>query len=133
MTETRPYTYNHIPQLPELMPSTGGVVGVEYLQCTVGNLRAAQDVKEEDGGPWGGIIGGSKIYTIVGPEGSADMHLLCRGKPIPGGDVNSGARFCVVDGDVEQLTGLKVKPVEEPEPETDPVSETIAKAVKDTG
>ena len=127
MTETPDYTYNHIPQLRELMPKTSGVVGVEYLQCTSNNTKQAQN----EG--WGGIVGGSKIYTIVGPKGSADMHLLCKGEPIPGGDVNSGARHCVVDADVEGLTGLNVNLPEEPEPEPDPVSETIAKAVKDTG
>lgn len=101
----RPYTYDHIPQLPELMPSTAGRPGVEYLQCCVHHLREAQDVEEKDGGPWGHILGGSKVYTITGPKGSADMHLLCRGDPIPGGDPKSGVRNCVVDAAVEELTG----------------------------
>ena len=131
----RPYTYDHIPQLGELMPSTGGIPGVLYLQCTVGNLRTAQDQG------WGGIVGGSRVYTIVGPTGSADMHLLCKGTPIPGGDPSSGARKCVVDAAVEELTGLYVnappKPPQaaidgaEAEGPKDEISSKIAEAVKE--
>ena len=133
-TPTPDYTYrDHIPQLRELMPKTGGVPGVKYLQCTLGNLKLAQD----DG--WGNIVGGSKVFTIVGPKGSADMHLLCKGEPLPGGDVHSGVRECVVDAKVEDLTGLWVsgppEPVKVPEEHTTNLkdaSKAIEAAVKDT-
>jgi hypothetical protein len=110
--DVRPYTYqNHIPQLKELMPRTGGVPGVKYLQVVTGkHERIAQD----DG--WGDIVGGSRVYTIVGPRGAAHMRLMCKGRPIPGGDPNSGARECMVDAEVEELTGLRVNGLEEPEP-----------------
>ena len=99
----RPYTYDFIPQLKDLMPTTAGVPGVTYLQVVTGkHERFAQD----DG--WGDISGGSRIYTITGPEGSADMRLMCKGAPIIGGDPKSGARECMVDAKVEELTGLHV-------------------------
>ena len=133
--EVRPYTYDHIPQLRELMPTTGGIPGVTYLQVTVSNQRTAQD----DG--WGNISGGSRIYTIIGPKGPADMQLMCKGKPIPGGDTNSGSRKCMVDANVEGITGLFVNPPEEPPEveeappeilvEKDAISTSIANAVKD--
>lgn len=122
----RPYTYDgHIPQLRELMPTTGGVPGVTYLQVTVGNQRTAQDTG------WGDISGGSRVYTIVGPKGIADMRLMCKGKPIPGGDTMSGARKCVVDAKVEDLTGLLITKPKEPEPEPEPTPKPDLKAVKD--
>jgi hypothetical protein len=115
--EIRPYTYDHIPQLKELLPTTAGVPGVTYLQCCIQNQRKAQDTG------WGAISGGSRVYTIQGPKGLADMQLLCKGKPIPGGDIKSGARKCMVDAEVETLTGLwvngppeEVTPTPEPEP-----------------
>jgi hypothetical protein len=115
--DVRPYTYqNHIPQLKKLMPQNGGRPGVTYLQCCIHNLRKAQDMTEKEGGPWGFISGGSKVYTIVGPRGAADMQLMCKGEPIPGGDPKSGVCECFVDGDVEELTGLRVNRLEEPEP-----------------
>jgi hypothetical protein len=116
----RPYTYDHIPQLKELMPTTGGVPGVTYLQCTVENRRIAQD----DG--FFNDTATTEIYTIVGPNGTADMDLLCRGKPIPGGCTKSGARKCMVDARVEELTGLYVNgppPEEKSEPEKAPEKE----------
>jgi hypothetical protein len=125
----RPFTFDHIPQLRELMPTTGGIPGVTYLQCTLGNLRKAQDKG------WGGIVGGSKVYTVVGPKGSADLHLLCKGKPIPGGDIHSGARKCFVDDLVEDMTGLFIEPPEVPPSSVNSPLETAArdieKAVKD--
>ena len=124
-TPNSDYTYHgYIPQLTDLMPKTGGRSGVTYLQCTVGNLKLAQDAG------WGGIVGGSKIYTVIGPEGAANMHLLCKGEPILGVDVHSSACKCEVDTDVEEITGLQINPSEEAS-EPDP-AEAIAKAVKDT-
>lgn len=96
----RDYIYDHVPTLWELMPKTGGLPGVTYAQVCVQHLRAAQD----DG--WSKLSGGSKTYTIIGPKGEADMELVAKGDPIPGSDVYSGRRMCVVDKTVAKLTGL---------------------------
>lgn len=102
--EHRALTWHHIPSLRELLPKTGGIPGVTYLQCAVTNLRRAQD----EG--WGKMVGGSLVYTIVGPEGEVDCELYCKGQPITGQPSSSGARRCEVDLMIEEATGLQIQP-----------------------
>jgi hypothetical protein len=109
LTSNRPFVYYRIPQLRELMPKTGGLPGVTYLQCAVINLRKAQDDQ------WKRVVN-SSTYTIVGPEGEIDCELLCKGRPIPGGDVFSGRRSCEVDTLIEEITRIPIDPSVVPEP-----------------
>ena len=98
-----PWTYHDtIPTLLQLMPETGGVPGVEYLQCSTQRLRRAQD----EG--WVRMHGGrQKVYTIVGPKGRCDCELYARGNPIVGQSHDSGARNCEVDLEIYQITGIE--------------------------
>jgi hypothetical protein len=41
--QTRNWVFDHVPSLAELLPKHRGRPGYEYLQCTVANLRRAQD------------------------------------------------------------------------------------------
>ena len=99
----RSYTFDHIPDLRELLPKFRGRPGFDYLQCCVINLRRAQDEGWVE-------IDNTVIYIVEGPSGSADMKLMGRGQPIPGQPHNSGARLCVCDKTVEGLTGLWINP-----------------------
>ena len=94
-----PYTYDHLPQLRELLKN-GGLPGVEYLQVAVHNLRLAQ----REG--WTRVSGHQMVYTIVGPNGSCDCELFGSGEPISGQDPEGGARVCWIDMDVRQETGF---------------------------
>jgi hypothetical protein len=107
--ESRPYTYDHVPMLRELLTHTRGQPGCEYAQVAVQNGRRAQD----EG--WGPLVGGAAIYTIEGPKGSVDCTLLGRGKPIRGQAYNGGARVCLVDSQIYELTGF-LDPTIEPTP-----------------
>ena len=98
---TRPFVYDHIPQLSELLPQFRGRPGFVYAQVTNQNLRRAQDESWRK-------VEGTVIYTIIGPKGEADMELMVRGGLIPGQSPDSGARLCVVDQTVEELTGLTI-------------------------
>ncbi len=40
---SRPYVYNHVPDLKQLLPNTAGQPGVEYFQVACANVRRAQD------------------------------------------------------------------------------------------
>ena len=99
----RNFSFDHIPGLKELLPKHAGRPGFEYLQCTVANLRRAQDEQWTE-------VENTMIYTIVGPKGEAHMKLLARGKPIPGQSPNSGARLCQCDKTVQELTGVWINP-----------------------
>ncbi len=93
-----PYNYDHVPTLKELLPTTSGIPGVEYVQVCQANAKPAQD----DG--WGGVEG-TKLYTINGPKGSSDMILACKGEPIQGASTQEGARKMFLDPDIYRLTG----------------------------
>ena len=93
------YTYDHIPQLRELLEG-GGLPGVTYLQVTVGNMKQAQ----LEG--WNPIHRWSMAYTIVGPSGRVDCMLLAQGKPIPAMSAGSGRRICKLDPEIMKTTGL---------------------------
>jgi len=97
------YVYDHIPALRELLPKHRGIPGFEYLQCSVSNLRRAQDEGWIE-------VEGTVFYTIEGPKGAADMKLLVRGRRIPGQPYDSGARLCHCDKTIEPLTGLWINP-----------------------
>ena len=115
-----PYVYHEIPSLDQLLPSTGGVPGVEYAQVTTANLRRAQD----DG--WSKLTGRQMIYTIEGPTGRVDCELYGKGKPIVGQGTKSGRRRCWVDPEIRRVTGLgHIETIElEPAPEQVPVGDS---------
>ena len=104
MTEGHPiednesFMFQTIPSLKELLPSTAGIPGIQYAQICVNNMKRAQN----DG--WKRIQG-AKIYTVLGPDGRADMELLAQGKVISGQAYDSGARRCWIDPNVYTLTG----------------------------
>lgn len=112
------YTYDHIPSLKELMPTTAGIPGVEYAQVCVHNIRLAQDLG------WGRISGNQKVYTITGPTGSVDCELYCKGKPISGECPQGGRRVCSIDKEIVKLTGVRNGPPPEREPADQPEVET---------
>lgn len=92
------YVFNSIPSLTELLPTTGGIPGIQYAQVCVHNLKKGQN----DG--WQRIQG-AKVYTILGAGGRADMELLAKGKAIIGQSPDAGARRCWIDEEVYGLTG----------------------------
>lgn len=94
-----PYTYDHVPTLKELLPTTGGLPGVKYIQLCTTNAKAGQD------GGWGPVEN-AKIFTITGPKGSSDILLACKGTPIRGASTQEGARTMSLDEDIYKLTGL---------------------------
>ena len=102
--ESQAFVYNHVPNLKELLPNTGGIPGVQYAQVSTENLRKAQD----EG--WLKISGAQKLYTIIGPSGKVDCELYAKGKPIPGQGSGSGKRICWVDGVIYSKTGLGEQP-----------------------
>ena len=96
---TLPYTYDHVPTLKELMPSTAGLPGVKYMQvCTI-NVKPAED---QGWGP----VSDARFYTIIGPKGQSHMMLASQGTPTPGASPGDGARRMYLDDDVYKLTGL---------------------------
>jgi hypothetical protein len=102
---SRPYTYDHIPELVELLPNTGGQPGLTYAQVCTHNARKAQD------NGWKKVRG-AKVYSIVTNKGIADMELLCKGEQAKGLDTKSGKRECLIDWAVQDLTGLCPNPKE---------------------
>ncbi len=99
--EPEAVSYNHIPFLAELLPQYRGMPGFVYAQvCTQTLVRAQSEGWQH--------LGDRKVYTIVGPQGQADMILLTRGQPIPGQSPDAGARLCGVDNLVQELTGLTI-------------------------
>ena len=114
--QTRNWVYDHVPALGELLPKHRGRPGFEYLQCTVGNLRRAQD----EG--WTEVIN-TMIYIIEGPKGEVSLKLLARGKPMPGQPMDSGARLCLCDLTVQELTGVWINPNQHTEAEESEIIE----------
>jgi len=110
MTETAEesvITFGYVPVLGPgpgtLMPRTGGVAGVEYAQvCTHHIVKAKRDPE----GSWGPIVD-AEPYVISGPDGEAEVVLLCRGEPIPGASSLGGAQLCQIDNEIYTLTGFK--------------------------
>lgn len=97
-------TFNYIPVLGPgpgtLMPRTGGIAGVEYAQiCTHHIVKA----KRAGFGP----IVDAEPYVIVGPDGEAEVVLLCQGEPIKGASSLGGAQVCHLDREIFTLTGYK--------------------------
>lgn len=110
------YVFDHIPDLRELLPKFRGRPGFTYLQCCVVNLRRAQDEGWVE-------VDNTVVYTVEGPKGTADLKLLCRGKLTPGQPCDSGARLCLADKMVEELTGVWINPhnhTEDEETEDEP-------------
>lgn len=112
--DNKPYTYDHIPTLEELLPKTGGLPGVTYAIIALENARKAQDQG------WSRLAGSQKIFTVESGSGSVDCELYGLGKPIRGQDVASGRRECVVDKKVSSIFKNKA--------EAKPEAKTTAKA-----
>jgi hypothetical protein len=97
--------FDHIPQLQELMRNAGRP-GLEYAQiCTHHLLKAQTDIHPTKGG-W--LMVNRPAYVIEGPKGKAEMVLMTRGQEITSPSASAGARKCVVDTDIEKLTGHSV-------------------------
>lgn len=97
-------TFGYIPTLGPgpgtLMPRTGGVAGVEYAQiCTQHIVKAKRD-------GYGPIVD-AEPYVIEGPDGEAEVVLLCKGTPIRGASSLGGAQICRIDRDIYVLTGFE--------------------------
>lgn len=96
-----PYTYAEIPNLKQLIPANRGRPGVTYLQVALPQLKQAQNQGFTQ-------IKNSQFYTIRGPKGAVECALFGEGRPIPGMHPGSGARVCIVDSTILELTGLPI-------------------------
>lgn len=105
-TSSHRLTFDHVPELWELMPNEGWP-GVTYAQVCVHNVKHARDREERPANlrP----IQDAFYYSITGPRGEAQMALVGCGKPIPGAAPESGARLFFTDGEVTRITGHAVK------------------------
>jgi hypothetical protein len=92
-----------IPRLKDLLPKFQGQPGFTYAQVCVQNIRRAQDEGWNE-------IANTAIYTIRGPKGQVDCKLYAMGRGIPGQSHASGRRVCLVDDEVELVTGLEIQP-----------------------
>ena len=95
------WVFGFIPNLRNLLPKMKGIPGFKYAQICTSNLWKAQDQGWLE-------VDGTAIYIIRGPKGDATMKLYTMGKRIPGQAHDSGARVCLVDKDVEDVTGLEI-------------------------
>lgn len=100
------WVFGFIPNLKNLLPKLRGIPGFKYAQICTSNLWKAQDQGWLE-------VDGTAIYIIRGPKGDATMKLYTMGKRIPGQAHDSGARVCLVDKDVEAVTGLEINGVED--------------------
>ena len=96
------WVFGFIPNLKNLLPKLRGIPGFKYAQICTSNLWKAQDQGWLE-------VDGTAIYIIRGPKGDATMKLYTMGKRIPGQAHDSGARVCLVDKEVEDVTGLTIK------------------------
>ena len=94
-----------IPRLKDLLPKMHGQPGFTYAQICVQNSRRAQDEGWNE-------VANTAIYTIRGPNGQVDCKLYAMGRGIPGQSHASGRRVCMVDDEVELVTGLEIQPCE---------------------
>ena len=95
------WVFGFIPGLKHLLPKMRGIPGFSYAQICTTNLWKAQDQDWLE-------VDGTAIYIIRGPKGDATMKLYTRGKRMPGQPHDAGARVCLVDQEVEKITGLKI-------------------------
>ena len=94
--------FNYIPQLTDLV-THGGTPGYTYAQVCSHHLHKAR--RE------GYSLVNRDAYVIAGTVGEADMILMVKGEADPLLSPLSGARLCLVDLEVETLTGHKVQKV----------------------
>ena len=97
--QSEPYAYDCIPKIKRVLPKHRGWPGYQYMYCTVFNRKRAQN----EG--WIPAHGDAAVFTIIGPLGSVDCHLLCRGTSIKGQSPDSGARMLWVDYLISKYTG----------------------------
>lgn len=110
-TENGVITYTWIPQIEELLPKTGGLPGVEYLQCSAENQPRA------DAEGWRPVHR-SRPYVIASPKDPTKrvaMTLLGCGEPLRSLSPYSGRRVCWVDKLVEERTGLIIESPNQPD------------------
>ena len=96
---TEDLTFDHLPDLWDLLPPDGGVPGILYAQVCAHNARHAQATGLRP-------IRGAVYYSISGPKGQAAMVLMGKGSPIPGASPCAGARELFTDSEVTKLTGF---------------------------
>lgn len=100
----RDFFFDHrIPRLRDLLPKFSGQPGFVYAQVCMQNARRAQDEGWNE-------IANTAIYTIRGPKGEVNCKLYAMGRGIPGQSHASGRRICLVDDEVELITGLEIQP-----------------------
>lgn len=92
------WIFNDIPTLKQLLPEYAGWPGFYYAQVPTHLARLAQDAGWRR-------LNDDKVYTIVGPDGRADMQLLVQGSVVPGQSPHCGERLCKIDKSVAVLTG----------------------------
>jgi hypothetical protein len=91
-----------IPRLRDLLPQFHGQPGYTYAQVCVQNSRRAQDEGWNE-------VANTAVYTIRGPKGEVHCKLYAMGRGIPGQSHASGKRICMVDDEVELVTGLEIQ------------------------
>jgi hypothetical protein len=106
MPDETDLSFDHVPELTELMPLTGGMTGVEYAQICVENLMTAQNKNLED-------VADAFYYQITGPKGKATMRLMAFKDTAPIFPARAGACTCYLDPDIEKHTGLELEPAKE--------------------
>lgn len=102
LASLQPYVYDHVPTLRELLPTNGGVPGIEYIQVVTDNARPAQDAG------WL-LVDGAKIFSIQNPNDpdlKVDVILACKGQPVRGASPHEGARVMNLDHDIYRRTKM---------------------------
>lgn len=115
-----------IPRLRDLLPKFHGQPGFVYAQICVQNIRRAQDEGWNE-------IANTAIYTIKGPKGEVHCKLYAMGRSIPGQSHASGCRKCLVDDEVELVTGLEIQPSEVSDSAEIPVEQVSQEQIKTSG
>jgi hypothetical protein len=99
--------FPYIPKLHEVLKQPpGGWPGVVYAQVCVHNMKRATDRTDQPANlrP----IQDADFFVIRGPKGDAQMALMGTGRRIRAASPLGGARLFFTDGEVGELTGLKV-------------------------
>ena len=104
-TTTTARTFDHVPKISDLLVTPSGVrhvhAGVEYAQvCTHNQMRAQEHGLK--------ATGGVTLYSIIGPKGTAEVALMCTGKPVPGSDTVACIPPLWNDVEIATLTGLSL-------------------------
>jgi hypothetical protein len=113
VSETQTQTFDHIPELSELLRGDG-IPGFRYYHVANDNAVLAQEAGLRR-------VEGLDVYAITGPKGdSCSTILMCQGERIPGARESSSKRELLVDDKVYRVSGIprpKSEDTEKPAPE----------------